>query len=109
MPDSIICPLGNPTEGTANILQLVNIFDKSLVKRVHFLQWEPSPFNNQRRMQDFCNAVLESRLYNGHTTAADAMYTEVTTVTLSNGSNMGSRVSTSANVVPGTPELNAMV
>jgi protein O-GlcNAc transferase len=47
------------------------------------------------------------RPYNGHTTAQDSLYGGVPIVTRSDGDDMSSRVSTSANVVLGLDELNA--
>jgi protein O-GlcNAc transferase len=47
------------------------------------------------------------RPYNGHTTAQDALYGGVPVVTRSDGVDMASRVTTSANIVLGLEELNA--
>lgn len=46
--------------------------------------------------------------YNGHTTGMDSLYGGAPVVTRSDGEDMGSRVITSANIVLGIPELNAM-
>ena len=51
--------------------------------------------------------MLDSHPYNGHTTAQDALYAGVPIVTRSDGDDMSSRVTTSANVVLGLEELNA--
>eukprot|EP00957_Ditylum_brightwellii_P043297 3281311-Ditylum_brightwellii.AAC.1 len=48
-----------------------------------------------------------SHPYNGHTTAQDALYGGVPIVTRSDGDDMSSRVSTSANIVLGLEDLNA--
>ena len=75
--------------------------------RIHFLPWEKNPFDHQRRSYSLCNAMLDSYPYNGHTTAQDALYAGVPIITRSDGNDMSSRVSTSANVVLGLKELNA--
>jgi len=75
--------------------------------RIHFLPWEGNPFDHQQRSYSLCNAMLDSHPYNGHTTAQDALYAGVPIVTRSDGDDMSSRVSTSANVVLGLEELNA--
>jgi protein O-GlcNAc transferase len=51
--------------------------------------------------------MLDSFPYNGHTVAQDALYGGVPIVTRSDGEDMASRVTTSANVVLGLEELNA--
>jgi protein O-GlcNAc transferase len=51
--------------------------------------------------------MLDSHPYNGHTTAQDALYAGVPIVTRSDGEDMASRVTTSANIVLGLDELNA--
>lgn len=75
--------------------------------RIHFLPWEKNPFDHQRRSYSLCNAMVDSYPYNGHTTAQDALYAGVPLITRSDGNDMSSRVSTSANVVLGLEELNA--
>ena len=75
--------------------------------RIHFLPWENNPFDHQRRSYSLCNAMLDSYPYNGHTTAQDALYAGVPLITRSDGDDMSSRVSTSANIVLGLEEMNA--
>merc|ERR1712238_175882 len=48
-----------------------------------------------------------TRIPNGHTTAQDALYGGVPIVTRSDGDDMASRVTTSANTVLGLEDLNA--
>ena len=107
-----------------------------LINRIHFLPWEKNPFDHQKRNQDFCNIMLgrllfcrigvachrhvpksltfyfvcflsDSFPYNGHTVAQDSLYAGVPIVTRSDGDDMSSRVTTSANVVLELDELNA--
>lgn len=64
----------------------------ALVERVGFLPWERNPFDHQARNQDFCNVMLDSWPYNGHTVAQDALYGGVPIITRSDGDDMSSRV-----------------
>ena len=61
--------------------------------RIHFLPWERNPFDHQQRNHDFCNVMLDSYPYNGHTVAQDSLYGGVPIVTRSDGDDMSSRVS----------------
>ena len=112
VPESVLCLLENPKEGIPNLLKFVTEVTKdelisNLNERIHFLPWEQNPFDHQRRSHSLCNVMLDSHPYNGHTTAQDALYAGVPIVTRSDGDDMSSRVSTSANKVLGLEELNA--
>ena len=112
--NSILCLLENPKEGVANLQKFINEATENMNDpklnmndRIHFLQWEKNPYDHQQRSYSLCNVMLDSHPYNGHTTAQDALYAGVPIVTRSDGDDMSSRVSTSANVVLGLDELNA--
>lgn len=122
VPDSILCLLENPTTAIPYFRRFVyeatGISDANgtfipgpdgddLNRRIHFLPWEKNPFDHQMRNQDFCNVMLDSYPYNGHTVAQDALYAGLPIVTRSDGLDMSSRVTTSANLVLGLTELNA--
>jgi len=123
VPDSMLCLLENPTNGVSYFRKFVHEAagktDKKTGKfihgdgdelnnRIHFLPWQKNPFDHQRRNQDFCNVMLDSWPYNGHTTAQDSLYGGVPIVTRSDGDEMSSRVTTSANEVLGFSfQLNA--
>jgi len=134
VPNSILCLLENPKSGTEYLRKFVHeaagtidetkmnsadattLFPweafipgdgEALNDRIHFLEWEKNPFDHQRRNLDFCNLMLDSWPYNGHTVAQDALYAGVPIVTRSDGLDMSSRVTTSANIVLGLPHLNA--
>ncbi|KAL7535181.1 hypothetical protein ACHAXR_006329 [Thalassiosira sp. AJA248-18] len=123
VPNSILCMLENPKEGVANLRKFVTEVATSadvnndcgttgngkpdLNDRIHFIPWEKNPFDHQQRSYSLCNVMLDSHPYNGHTTAQDSLYAGVPIVTRSDGNDMSSRVSTSANVVLGLEELNA--
>lgn len=124
VPDSMLCLLENPKEGVAYFRRFVHeaagtsknhsdpeSFEPGdgdeLNSRIHFLTWERSPFKHQMRNQDFCHVMLDSHPYNGHTVAQDALYGGVPIVTRSDGDDMSSRVTTSANLVLGLEDLNA--
>jgi protein O-GlcNAc transferase len=129
VPDAMLCLLENPKSGILYLRRFVHeaagapilqddgtgktvpsfhpIDGDALNDRIHFLPWEKNPFDHQARNQDFCNIMLDSYPYNGHTVAQDALYGGVPIVTRSDGDDMSSRVTTSANVVLGLGELNA--
>jgi protein O-GlcNAc transferase len=113
VPDSILCLLENPKEGIPNLRKFVSEISEdnnpalNLNHRIHFLPWEQNPFDHQRRSHSLCNVMLDSHPYNGHTTAQDALYAGVPIVTRSDGDDMSSRVTTSANKVLGLNFLNA--
>jgi len=113
VPNSILCLLENPVEGIPNLRKFVTEASSGgddsadLNDRIHFLPWENNPFDHQRRSYSLCNAMLDSYPYNGHTTAQDALYAGVPLITRSDGDDMSSRVSTSANIVLGLEEMNA--
>jgi protein O-GlcNAc transferase len=122
VPDSILCLLENPQQGTDYLRVFVHetagTSDGSwesfqpgdgdaLNERIHFLPWERNPFDHQQRNRDFCNVMLDSFPYNGHTVAQDALYAGVPIVTRSDGLDMASLVTTSANRVLGLEHLNA--
>jgi protein O-GlcNAc transferase len=129
-PGSILCLLENPQTGVNYLKRFVHeaageptVFKdpttgkkqpdfipkdgESLNNRIYFLPWERNPFDHQQRNHDFCNLMLDSHPYNGHTVAQDALYGGVPIVTRSDGDDMSSRVTTSANIVLGLEELNA--
>jgi protein O-GlcNAc transferase len=124
VPDSLLCLVEYPKEGIPYLIKFIHEaagtsknnsdFDSfqpgdgdELVKRIGFLPWMQNPFDHQQRNQDFCNVMLDSSPYNGHTVAQDALYGGIPIVTRSDNLDMSSLVSTSANVVLGTQALNA--
>jgi protein O-GlcNAc transferase len=129
-PGSILCLLENPQTGLNYLKRFVHeaageptVFrdpqsgneqpdfipkdGEKLNNRIYFLPWERNPFDHQQRNHDFCNVMLDSHPYNGHTVAQDALYAGVPIVTRSDGEDMSSRVTTSANIVLGLEDLNA--
>jgi protein O-GlcNAc transferase len=114
VPNSILCLLENPASGVPFLQSFIqdvaetsdNNDGQDLNSRIHFLMWEANPFDHQKRNRDFCNIILDSHPYNGHTTAQDALYAGVPIVTRSDGVELSSRVTTSANIVLGLSELN---
>jgi protein O-GlcNAc transferase len=116
VPNSILCLLEFPKEGVANLRNFVKHVSTVALKReeksdvndrIHFIKWEWNPFDHQQRTYSLCNSMLDSHPYNGHTTAQDAYFAGVPIVTRSDGDEMSSRVTTSANVVLGLEESNA--
>jgi protein O-GlcNAc transferase len=120
VPDSFLCLLENPVTGIVYFRRFLHeaagttengIFvpgdGDALNNRIHFLPWENNPFDYQKRNQDMCNVMLDSHPYNGHTVAQDSLYAGVPIVTRSDGRDMSSLVTTSANRVLGLEFLNA--
>jgi protein O-GlcNAc transferase len=124
VPDSMICLLEYPDKAVPYLRKFIHeaagtSFNNSdpdsfvagdgddLNDRIHFLSWAANPFDHQARNQDFCNVMLDSHPYNGHTVAQDSLYGGVPILTRSDGDDMASRVTTSANVVLDLTELNA--
>ena len=125
VPGSMLCLLENPKSAIPYVRRFVheatgtskrNGDPASFVAgdgddinaRIHFVPWENNPFDYQLRNQDLCNVMLDSYPYNGHTVAQDSLYAGVPIVTRSDGDDMSSRVTTSANIVLGLEELNAV-
>ena len=104
---SLLCLLENPADSIQHIAEFVNDFDPSLSDRVGFLPFMANPFDNQRRSARYCHAVLDTTVYNGHTTAVDALYGAVPVVTRGDQKDMGARVGASVLTALGVPELIA--
>merc|ERR1711933_693004 len=98
VPDSILCLLEYPKEGVGNLKRFIHQESNNLLDRVYFLPWVNNPFDHQRRHKDLCNAILDSHPYNGHTTTMDALYAGVPVITRSDGLEMSSLVTSSANI-----------
>lgn len=109
VPNSILCLLENPKEAVPNVKKYIKSkYGKDMVDRVLFASWQKNPFDFQTYSKDLCNVVLDTHPYNGHTTAQDAMYGGVPMITRSDGKDMASRVTTSANILIGLDQyLNA--
>ncbi len=92
--DSVLCLLEYPVESKANIYSFVGSLgmDPSLKKRVRFQPFLLNPYDNQRRVVTMCSAVLDTSLYNGHTTSVDALWGGVPLVTMNTGVDIASRV-----------------
>eukprot|EP00560_Eucampia_antarctica_P009715 CAMPEP_0197829386 /NCGR_PEP_ID=MMETSP1437-20131217/5827_1 /TAXON_ID=49252 ORGANISM="Eucampia antarctica, Strain CCMP1452" /NCGR_SAMPLE_ID=MMETSP1437 /ASSEMBLY_ACC=CAM_ASM_001096 /LENGTH=222 /DNA_ID=CAMNT_0043431017 /DNA_START=336 /DNA_END=1004 /DNA_ORIENTATION=+ len=107
VPNSILCLLENPKEALPNLQRYLR--SKNIPKhRVTFVPWQQNPFDFQKYNHDLCHVVLDTHPYNGHTTAQDAMYGGVPLLTRSDGLDMASRVTTSANILLGLQQpLNA--
>jgi protein O-GlcNAc transferase len=89
VPGALLCLLENPADSIQHIAEFVADFDPSLSGRVDFLPFMANPFDNQRRSARYCHAVLDTTVYNGHTTAVDALYGAVPVVTRGDQKDMG--------------------
>lgn len=119
IPDSYLCLLEYPKESTQNILDFTKEYDlnyksekkkkrKSLQDRVKFLPFVENPYDNQARYATTCSIVLDTLIYNAHTTALDALWGGVPLVTLGGDKeDMAARVGISTLTTLGLPELIA--
>ena len=93
--NSYLCLLENPEESKEFITELTKNHSPNLVKRIGYLPYMNNPYENQQRNARFCHVILDTTVYNGHTTAADALWGGVPVVTRGDGVDMGSRVGAS--------------
>lgn len=93
--NSYLCLLENPEESKEFITEFTKNHSPNLVKRIGYLPYMNNPYENQQRNARFCHAILDTTIYNGHTTAADALWGGVPVVTRGDGVDMGSRVGAS--------------
>jgi protein O-GlcNAc transferase len=105
--NSYLCLLENPEESKENLWGFASDVDPDLADRIGFLPFIGNPYDNQRRNARYCSAILDTTVYNGHTTAADALWGGVPVVTRGDGMDMGSRVGASALTALGIKELIA--
>ncbi len=90
--DSILCLLENPADSIKYLIHFIESFDRTLLSRVRFQSFLPNPYENQKRMSDMCHVVLDTPVYNGHTTAVDALWGGVPIVVYGDGPHMAGRV-----------------
>ena len=105
--NSYLCLLENPSESRQFITEFAEEHREGISNRIRYLPFIGNPYDNQRRSVQHCSAVLDTTVYNGHTTAADALWGGVPVVTRGDGSDMGSRVGASVLTTLGLPELIA--
>jgi protein O-GlcNAc transferase len=92
VPDSVLCLLEYPVESKGNIWKFVSELDPALKKRVRFQPFLMNPYDNQRRVVSMCSAVVDTSVYNGHTTSYDALWGGVPLVTTNLGVDIAARV-----------------
>ena len=93
--NSYLCLLENPDESKEFITEFTKNHSPNLIKRIGYLPYMNNPYENQQRNARFCHVILDTTIYNGHTTAADALWGGVPVVTRGDGVDMGSRVGAS--------------
>jgi len=104
---SILCLLEFPAESKPNLLEFVSTVDPKLVSRVRFQPFMNNPYDNFHRVVNMCHAVLDTPIYNGHTTSTEALFGGVPVVTRSDHKDMSALVGTSSLKTLGIPELIA--
>jgi Glycosyl transferase family 41 len=103
--NSYLCLLENPKESKEFITEFTKNHSPNLVKRIGYLPFINNPYENQQRNARYCHVILDTTVYNGHTTAADALWGGVPVVTRGDGVDMGSRVGASILTALNLPEL----
>lgn len=103
--NSYLCLLENPKESKEFITEFTKNHSPNLVKRIGYLPFINNPYENQQRNARYCHVILDTTIYNGHTTAADALWGGVPVVTRGDGVDMGSRVGASILTALNLPEL----
>lgn len=104
---SVLCLLEFPPESKENLVAFVKEVDKKLVSQVRFQPFVNNPYDNQRRVIDMCGAILDTPIYNGHTTSMESLYGGVPLITRGDKRDMSSLVGTSALKTLGIYELIA--
>lgn len=79
-------------EAKPYLYKFIEEFDPELKKRVRFQPFLLNPYDNQQRVVNMCNVILDSNVYNGHTTAVDALWGGVPVISMDGGRDMGARV-----------------
>jgi protein O-GlcNAc transferase len=81
VPNSLLCLLENPLEAKLHLRRFISEHDPALLDRVRWLPFVANPYDNFSRIKTYCNAVLDTQTYNGHTTTYDALWSGVPVVT----------------------------
>ena len=103
--NSYLCLLENPKESKEYITTFIDEYNSDLLDRVGYLPFIGNPYDNQRRNAKYCNVILDTTIYNGHTTAADALWGGVPVITRGDIIDMGGRVGSSILTALGVPDL----
>lgn len=107
VPGSVLCLLSNPPQAEPNLRAFINEIDDSLQSRVRYSEFIVNPYDNQQRVKDNCNVALDTPIYSGHTTNADALWAGVPIVTYGTSVDISGRVGQSMLTAVGMPELIA--
>jgi hypothetical protein len=107
VPGSVLCLLRNPPQAEPNLRAFVGSIDDSLQDRIRYSEFIVNPYDNQQRVKENCNIVLDTPIYSGHTTNADALWAGVPIVTHGTSVDISGRVGQSMLSALGLPELVA--
>ena len=103
--NSYLCLLENPKDSKEYLTTFVDEYNSDLTDRIGYLPFIGNPYDNQRRNARYCNVILDTIIYNGHTTAADALWGGVPVVARGDTIDMGGRVGSSILTALGVPDL----
>ena len=103
--NSYLCLLENPKDSKEYLTSFIDEYNVDLLDRIGYLPFINNPYDNQRRNSKYCNVILDTTIYNGHTTAADALWGGVPIITRGDSIDMGGRVGSSILTTLGVPQL----
>ena len=107
VPGSVLCLLRNPPQSEPHLTEYIKEIDESLIDRVRYSEFIVNPYDNQQRVKDNCNVILDTPIYSGHTTNADALWGGVPVVTYGSSVDISGRVGQSMLTALGLQELVA--
>lgn len=85
--------LENPIEAVPNIRAFVDSENRTrLQSRIRFLPFIENPFDNQKRVQESCDLLVDTPVYNSHTTAVDALWGGVPIVAFGSSEHFSGRL-----------------
>lgn len=107
--NSVLCLLEYPAQSVPYLRSFIDDVNSTLNDRVRFLEASKNPYDHQRRNAQYCNAILDTKIWNGRTTTQDGLWAGVPFVASMESLDMGSRVGADLLNVLGLNDLIAKV